>query len=273
MSSPVSPVVKARLNTRAQRLCVWAGPVMIFIWLLAFVFLCRFVPPPSPAMSAEQLVAKFSDGTNSIRLGLVISLFSCSLLVPFSSVIATQMRRIEGPRSVLANASLVSGGLLCVEFLLPFAIWQTALYRLHEWDPRMVLMLNDMSWLMFLGIISSACVQVACLGVCVLRDHRQEPIFPRWYGYLNIWISITWVPAGWIPFFKIGAFAWNGLMAWYLPLTIYLCWFIVTIVLLLRAISHEEREAATADGGRTDVDGSSRLDESETAVLQPLAQS
>lgn len=239
-----TPATRALLNTRAQRLCVWAGPVMIFTWLLAFVFLCGFVPPPSPSLSAEEVVAKFSDDTNLIRLGLVISLFACSLLVPFSAVIATQMRRIEGERSVLAGASLVSGGLLCVEFLLPFAIWQTALYRLGEWDPQLVQMLNDMAWLMFLGIISSACVQVASLGVCVLRDHRADPIFPRWYGFLNLWIAVMWVPAGWIPFFKDGAFAWNGLMAWYIPLTIYLCWFIITIVLLLRAISHEERELA-----------------------------
>jgi hypothetical protein len=72
-----------------------------------------------------------------------------------------------------------------------------------------------------------------------------------------------WVPAGWIPFFKIGAFAWNGLMAWYVPLTIYLCWFIVTIVLLLRAIGHEERELAAA----------TVADHDEDAVLEPVGQS
>jgi hypothetical protein len=54
-----------------------------------------------------------------------------------------------------AQSQLVSGGLLCVEFLLPFAIWQTALYRIDQWDTRIVEMLNDMPWLIFLGIISS----------------------------------------------------------------------------------------------------------------------
>jgi hypothetical protein len=131
------------MNLTAQRLCVWCGPVMIAIWASAFTFLCRFIPPPSPAKSRAALVAQFSDHTNLIRLGLVISLFSCALLVPFCAVIAAQMRRMEGVRSVLAESQLVSGGLLCVEFLVPFAIWQTALYRLHEWNPETVQMLND----------------------------------------------------------------------------------------------------------------------------------
>jgi hypothetical protein len=171
------------MNSTAQKICVWCGPVMVTVWAAAFTFLCRFIPPPSPAKSREQIVAQFSEHTNLIRLGLVISVFACALLVPFCAAIAAQMRRIEGVRSVLAETQLVSGGLLCVEFLLPFAIWQTALYRLHEWSPEIVQMLNDMSWLMFLGIISSACVQVAALGVGILLDKAAKPVFPRWSGF------------------------------------------------------------------------------------------
>jgi hypothetical protein len=221
------------MNLTAQRLCVWCGPIMIAIWATAFAFLCHFIPPPSPAKSRAALVAQFSDHTNLIRLGLVISLFSCALLVPFCAVIAAQMRRMEGVRSVLAESQLVSGGLLCVEFLLPFAIWQTALYRLHEWNPETVQMLNDMAWLMFLGIISSACIQVASIGVAILLDKGSKPVFPRWAGYF-------------IPFFKTGPLAWNGIFAWWVPLCVYFCWFVVMVVLLLRAIGADERAQAQA---------------------------
>ena len=234
------------MNVTAQKICVWCGPVMIAVWAAAFVFLCRFIPPPSPAKSREHLVAQFSEHTNLIRLGLVISVFACALLVPFCAAIAAQMRRMEGVRSVLAETQLVSGGLLCVEFLLPFAIWQTALYRIHEWSPELVQMLNDMSWLMFLGIISSACVQVAALGVAILLDKRTKPVFPRWAGYYNIWVSLMWVPAGVIPFFKTGPVAWNGVFAWWIPLCVYFSWFVVTVVLLLRAIGDDEKEQAQA---------------------------
>jgi hypothetical protein len=187
-------------------------------------------------------------------LGLVISVFACALLVPFCAVIAAQMRRMEGVRSVLAESQLVSGGLLCVEFLLPFGIWQTALYRLHEWDPQIVQMLNDMAWLMFLGIISSACIQVASLGVAILLDKGAKPVFPRWAGYFNIWVAMIWVPAAVIPFFKGGPLAWNGVFAWWVPLTVYFSWFVVMVVLLLRNIADDEdhEEQATNEDWLTD---------------------
>jgi hypothetical protein len=128
-----------------------------------------------------------------------------------------------------------------VEFLVPFAIWQTALYRLHEWNPETVQMLNDMAWLMFLGIISSACIQVASIGVAILLDKGSKPVFPRWAGYFNIWVAMIWVPAAIIPFFKTGPLAWNGIFAWWVPLCVYFCWFVLMVVLLLRAIGDDER--------------------------------
>jgi hypothetical protein len=247
------------MNVTAQRLCVWCGPIMIAIWASAFIFLCRFIPPPNPANTREQVVAQFSQHTNLIRLGLVISVFACALLVPFCAVIAAQMRRMEGVRSVLAQAQLVSGGLLCVEFLFPFAIWQTALYRIDEWDPQIVQMLNDMSWLMFLGIISSACTQVASIGVAILLDKSAKPVFPRWAGYYNIWVSMMWVPAGVIPFFKGGPLAWNGVFAWWIPLCVYFSWFVVMVVLLLRAIRDDERAQALPAADDLLADSESRL--------------
>jgi hypothetical protein len=86
------------MNLTAQRLCVWCGPIRIAVWATAFVFLCHFIPPHSPAKSRAALVAQFSDHTNLIRLGLVISLFACALLVPFCAVISAQIRRMEGVR-------------------------------------------------------------------------------------------------------------------------------------------------------------------------------
>jgi hypothetical protein len=234
------------MNVTAQKICVWTGPVMIFGWASAFAFLCKFIPPPAATKTGEELIALFGSHTNQIRLGLVISLFLCALLVPFCAAISAQMRRIEGVRSVFAEAQLVSGGLLCVEFLLPFAIWQTALYRIHSHSPEMVQTLNDMAWLMFLGIISSACVQVACLGVCILLDKGAKPVFPRWAGYFNIWVSMIWVPAAIIVFFKTGPLAWNGIFAWWIPLSVYFVWFVVMVALLLRAISDDERQQRAA---------------------------
>lgn len=234
------------MNLTAQRLCVWCGPIMAIVWVTSFATLARLIPPPNPRDTPQEVVARFAHHTTEIRIGLIISLFACALLVPFGAAIAAQMRRIEGRRSVLAETQLVSCGLLCVEFLLPFAIWQTALYRITEWPPQTVQMLNDMAWLMFLGIISSACVQVAALGLGILRDKRLEPVFPRWLGWFNIWTAFLWVPAGVIPLFKSGPLAWNGVLAFWVPLTVYGIWFCLMTVYLMRAIGQDEREQAAS---------------------------
>jgi hypothetical protein len=112
------------MNLSAQRLCVSCGPFMIVLWAAPFAFLSRMIPPPDPRHTPAQVVHQFAQHTVDIRIGLVISLFACALLVPFGAVIAAQMRRIEGGRSVLAETQLVSCGLLCVEFLIPFAMFK-----------------------------------------------------------------------------------------------------------------------------------------------------
>jgi hypothetical protein len=55
---------------------------------------------------------------------------------------------------------------------------------------------------------------------------------------------LMWIPAGVIPFFKTGPLAWNGVFAWWIPLCVYFSWFVVTAILLLRAIGDDEREEA-----------------------------
>jgi len=235
-------------------LCVWAGPVMVFGWIASFVVLARFIPPPSPGKTPEQLVEMYSEHTGGIRLGLMLTMFASALLVPFAAVIWAQMKRIEGPRSVLAQTQLISGGLLALEFILPLMIWQTAAYR-PEIDPTLIRMLNDLGWIMFVGVISSAVVEFACIGVVILADERDTGVFPRWAGYFNLWVALLVAPAGLVPFFKHGPFAWNGLFSFFLPMVVFAAWVVVMVVVLRRAILHEEIEAGGVDAQRQEIEG------------------
>jgi hypothetical protein len=235
-------------------LCVWAGPVMVFGWIASFVVLARFIPPPSPGKTPEQLVEMYSEHTGGIRLGLMLTMFASALLVPFAAVIWAQMKRIEGPRSVLAQTQLISGGLLALEFILPLMIWQTAAYR-PEIDPTLIRMLNDLGWIMFVGVISSAVVEFACIGVVILADERDTGVFPRWAGYFNLWVALLVAPAGLVPFFKHGLFAWNGLFSFFMPMVVFAAWVVVMVVVLRRAILEEEIEAGGVDAQRQEIEG------------------
>jgi len=228
------------VNRRVQMACVWTGPVMIVGWVAAFVVLARFIPPPSPTMPAVEVVDMYREHTDAIRLGLVITLFASALLVPFAAVITAQMRRIEGPRAVMSWTQLISAGLLSLEFIIPLMIWQTAAYRLDSNSAEIIRMLNDLGWLMFVGVISSAVVQFGSIGVAILADEHDRGVFPRWAGYFNVWVALLIIPAGVVPFFKSGPFAWDGAFAFFLPLVVFAAWIAVMTVLLRRAINEEE---------------------------------
>jgi hypothetical protein len=234
------------VNAAAQRACIWLGPVMIALWVASWVFISEFIPPPSPEKTPLEVVDFYDGRIDQIRVGMVITMFASALLVPFAAVIAVQMKRIEGPRSVLAYTQLASAALLSLEFIIPLMVFQTAAYRLDVESARLIQMLNDMGWLMFVGVISSAVVQFASIGFAILLDRRPRPVFPRWAGYLNLWVALLVSPAGIIVFFKHGPFAWNGLFGFFLPLTAFAIWITVMVVLLLRAVDDDVAENAPA---------------------------
>jgi hypothetical protein len=82
----------------------------------------------------------------------VITTFAVALLVPFSAVIATQMRRIEGRHEVLATTQVTSGAVLSLEFIIPVMIWLTAAFRPSAVNASMIRLLDDMGWLMFVAV-------------------------------------------------------------------------------------------------------------------------
>jgi hypothetical protein len=90
---------------------------------------------------------------------------------------------------------------------------------------------------MFVAVISSVICQVAVIAFVIFLDKREQPIFPRWAGYLNAWIALLLAPAGIIVFFKHGPFAWNGLFSFWLPLTVYSIWVVTMTFLLRRALA------------------------------------
>lgn len=237
--------IPGQMRARVQHGLAWTGPVMLVLWVGSFIVLAGFIPPPSPDRTATQVLAKYAGHTDSIRLGLMITLFASALLVPYSAAISAQMRRIEGAGAPLAATQLCSAALLSVEFIVPIMVWQTAAFRFDTQSARMIQMLNDMGWLMFVAVISSVIVQILALAVAILTDERDEPVFPRWAGYFNLWIAISFLSGLCVYFFDSGPFAWRGIFPWWIPLSFFGVWFVVMTTLLLKAI---DAQAAAENG-------------------------
>jgi hypothetical protein len=108
-----------------------------------------------------------------------------------------------------------------------------------------------MAWIPFVGLTSTAAVQVACFGIAVLLDKRERPLFPRWLGYYNLWVALMFTPGTFNVFFHNGPLAWNGIIAWYLPLAVFATWMIVNPIYLAKAVDTMDEDVQMRAGGAT----------------------
>lgn len=234
------------MNARLQRLCAWCGVGCTLIWLLGFWPLAHFFTPHAPTWTAGQVVAFYQTDTNLIRVGLIALGFGACLYLPWCASISTQLRRIEGVHSVLAWSQLGLGSIFVWVFFLPVMIWLCIAYRPFDTSPELMWRMNDMAWLCFINPVCIIFFQGLAIGITILSDKRAQPIFPRWFGYFNIWIVFVYLPGSFVPLFKTGPFAWNGVLAWWLPLTLFVIWMVTFTFLLLAAIRRQEQEEGGA---------------------------
>lgn len=212
------------MEARVQRVLIWCGPAMLVLWVGAFLWIAGFIPPSDPAASAERIVQLYADNTTGIRVGLVISMLGSALLVPYGIAISGQLKRIDGAKA-LADTQMVSCALLSLEFITPIAVWMAASFRFDDRAADVTRAIHDIGWILFMTVIWSLWVQLLAIGAAVLIDRKAEPTFPRWIGYLNLWVAFLILPAGTVLFFKSGPFAWNGVIGLYVPLVAFTIWF------------------------------------------------
>ncbi len=215
--------------------CAASGIGFLVFYIVGWWFIAGFVPPHAPVMEAGELADRYRQNTGTIRFGIMLAMIGAGLVLPFAGVIAGKLRRIEPDTHVLAFTQLAAAAVTSVILLLPTVLWTAAAFR-PERNPELILLLNDFAWLLLLMTFSPFLVQFTCIGLAVLSDRSEPPVFPRWVGYFNIWVAVLAVPGGLVTFFKTGPFAWNGLLAFWLPVVAFVIWFVVMFFVLLRAI-------------------------------------
>jgi hypothetical protein len=97
-------------------------------------------------------------------------------------------------------------------------------------------LLNDLGWIMFIVGFVPFVAWAWSIGLAILTDYSKAPIYPRWAGYLCLFLGTVQIPPVMLVFFKTGPFAWDGLMSWWIPATDFFTFFLVMFVLTLRAI-------------------------------------
>ncbi len=237
-----------RVGTVSQLWCCYTGIPFMLLFFAGWVLVARFLPPLDPAMSAEAVAALFRENGVSIRLGMLICMYSTLFLMPFSAVVIGQIARIEGdgPR-VWTYTSLMAAGGNILSFTFPLMFWNVAAFR-AERAPELVVLMNDMAWLPFTGMAVPFVAMPPCVAIAGFMDRSPDPVFPRWFCYYSIAATVAILPAALVPFFHSGWFAWNNLFGWWLPFADFFLWFLLLIFLLRRGILAQAAEGQTAAG-------------------------
>ena len=229
------------MNHKILKLCAWSGIMFVVLIGLGFGVMASFVPPPSPADTAAQTAQFFIEHKQGVRFGMIVSMVASSLLLPYAVAMTIHMRRIEGPFPALAMIELGMGALFVLEFIYLLFFWQAATFRVER-APELIQLLNDMAWIPFIGISSTLIMQAMVFGWAILIDKRPTTIFPRWVGFFNLWAGVMYVPGTFNVFFLTGPLAWDGWLAFYLPIVVFVLWMIVNSIYLAKAADNMRDE-------------------------------
>ena len=217
--------------------CAYMGLAFPLVFFLGWGLIAGYMLPlEGPGNSAQSWVDFYSDNTTLIRVGLLITIAAGAMQAPFSALIGMHMRRMEGGKHTpLAYAQMMLGSCGVLLVVLPCFVWAAVAFRPEQRDPETLLFFSDMAWLMFIGAFSPAVLQSLCLALAIFGDKRENPILPRWAGYYNVWVATLFLPGAIVIIAKSGPFAWNGLLAFWVPATIFGTWFFVMFALMRKA--------------------------------------
>jgi hypothetical protein len=213
---------------------------MLVLFFFFFMLIAKLVPPLSPTSSAPDIAHFFITNKLRIRIGVALTLLAACVALPFLAVICLRVRRVEGKWGVLSVTQVFAGVIFVPGFLFPLMVLAAAAFRPEQRPPELTQALNDVFWLMFVGIVGTLVVQALVLTTATFIDRTEPRTFPRWFGYFNVWYALLAVPGGAVVIFNAGPLAWNGVFAFWIPLVVFSAWMIAVTVVMLRSIGAEE---------------------------------
>ena len=232
------------MSTSAQRVFAWSGIVFANVFFIGML-LAQILPPHSPLDSAHDVANHWNDNPDLQRLGIFLMMIAAGFTAPFGAVVSVYLKRMC-PDGAYSNLQLLGAATGVVAILVPTFMFAAEAFRPDQRPDDVFLAINDMAWIPFVMNYPPALMQTMAVGFATLEQKGPNPLFPRWVGYYNLWTGFLFLPGGLILWFKHGAFAWNGALAFWLVAVAFGAWFVVMTVVLLRAIKRTAAEEATA---------------------------
>lgn len=232
--------ISPRAHITNQKIAFWCKIIYLNLFGNGVIMVAGFFPPLDPLLTAEQVKAVYVDGQLKIQIGFMMMMFA----IPFGYVFAGYLGRlvadIEGKFGVLATTTMLSQFSTYLILGLSALIWQFLAFRPEAYDANTMLMFNDLVWLSFILLVPPTLPMYVTLAIAAFQDRNPTPIFPRWYGWLNVWAAVLFLGGVGCEFFVDGPFAWDGLFAFYLPLVDFTIWVVCTLTLIWKYIKRQE---------------------------------
>jgi hypothetical protein len=236
----------SQTDIKTQLISLWTALVFGVILLIAFLAFPGFFPPMSPDMTAGQVAKFYTDHTAWIRFSMITFNLCGIMVLPLFMVIVVQMKRMVNQSHVFAYCYLtaaVSGATL---FALADIFYLVAAFRPGR-SPELVMLLNDMAWMIFIAPVGAFVAMNLLLGAAVYFDDGPQPVFPRWVGHYAIATALAMAPATGAAVFDTGPLAWNGAVSFWLRNGAFAV-FVVVMFFVLRKALHRQ---AVKDGVAT----------------------
>jgi hypothetical protein len=237
--------------------CAWTGPTMTGLFLIGAVPLARFfVPPYSARHSPAEVAQMYSDNLTGIRLGCVVMCFSAALFLPFGLAIAAAVRQGDPAGVLLSWIQVASVAVASIVILFIPIFWGIGTYRVGAVSAEITQTWNDAGWFGVLFAVPPFSLWCVAVAIAILRSGSR---LPRWLGYLNLWMAILFMPAMMMIFFKHGPFAQNGVLTFWMPVTVFFGWIITMSWASARAANNQSHDVGES--------------ESRTGIIAPSASS
>ncbi len=238
------------MTNRAQIFCAVAGPVGALLFGVGLLG-AHFIPPTPPLTSMDDVLTLYRENATGIRLCGIAMCFLLTALMTQYTGLSDQIRQINSPQArTWARVQVTLGGISLVPVYGSGICWELATYRLER-APEITQTLNDMGWFYLVTPVAPALIQMFAAGFGTLADKSATPLFPRWYSYFSFWVGVVLMTGLLVPFFKVGPWAWNGLLSFWVAASTLGLWLNVTGMLMIKVAKRQPAAAMAppADAG------------------------
>ncbi|WP_198043594.1 hypothetical protein [Ketobacter nezhaii] len=226
-----------------QWICFWTVPFFYTLFGIIFVPLSWMMPPRSPNNELAQIV-EFMQSQN-LLIATTLLILSIGLAAVANACYAIQMRRMSVSPAFRIAFIMGSVAGCIVGCLFPMFCFGLGAFR-PDYDPKILAMLYDFGYLSFIGSLGCFCIMWSMLGLAIILDKNR--ILPKWLGYYTVWQYMTELFAATVWIAKTGPFAWDGVMAFWFNMVLYVPWQIIIYYQIFLAIKNQpDSELGNAD--------------------------